>query len=251
MRSVSIIIPYFKKQKYFDKTINSVLKQTYKKKEIIIVYDDEDLTELKKLKKKLSIFKNIKIILNRKNLGAGLSRNKGIKKSKGKYIAFIDADDLWNKKKLEKQINFMKKNNLEFSHTSYSIINKNDKLIGEFRVKENLTYSDLLNSCDIGLSTVIIKRSLILKNKFNNFKTKEDYSLWLKLSKKGVIIKGFNQKLTKWRQLNNSLSSSFFQKILDGFNVYYLSERKKIITSLICLLNLSFNAIRKKVKIYK
>ena len=251
MRSVSIIIPYFKKQKYFDKTINSVLKQTYKKKEIIIVYDDEDLTELKKLKKKLSIFKNIKIILNRKNLGAGLSRNKGIKKSKGKYIAFIDADDLWNKKKLEKQINFMKKNNLEFSHTSYSIINKNDKLIGEFRVKENLTYSDLLNSCDIGLSTVIIKRSLILKNKFNNFKTKEDYSLWLKLSKKGVIIKGFNQKLTKWRQLNNSLSSSFFQKILDGFNVYYLSERKKIITSLICLLNLSFNAIKKKVKIYK
>ena len=115
-------------------------------------------------------------------------------------------------KKVEKQINFMKKNNLEFSHTSYSIINKNDKLIGEFRVKENLTYSDLLNSCDIGLSTVIIKRSLILKNKFNNFKTKEDYSLWLKLSKKGVIIKGFNQKLTKWRQLNNSLSSSFFQK---------------------------------------
>ena len=105
--------PIIKKKNILISTINSVLNQTYKNLEIIIIYDDpnkEDLSLLKKIKKK---DKRIKLYINKKNLGAGRSRNKGIKLSKGILVAFLDSDDLWKKNKLKKQISFMKKNGIE------------------------------------------------------------------------------------------------------------------------------------------
>ena len=101
MKLVSIIIPYYKKKSYIEQTLKSILKQKYKYFEILIIYDDnskKDLPFLKTLKKK---DKRIKLFINKKNIGAGMSRNKGIKLSKGKYIAFIDADDLWHPQKLK------------------------------------------------------------------------------------------------------------------------------------------------------
>ena len=95
---VSVIIPYHKKKFYFKKTINSILNQSYKKFEIILIYDDDNFKELDFLKKIKKKFKKIKLIINKKNLGPGLSRNKGIMISRGTYIAFCDADDIWKKK---------------------------------------------------------------------------------------------------------------------------------------------------------
>ena len=158
---VSVIIPYHKKKFYFEKTINSILNQSYKKFEIILIYDDSDLNELDFLKKIKKKFRKIKLIINKKNLGPGLSRNKGISLSKGTYIAFCDADDIWKKNKLNLQIKFMKKNNLNFSHTNYFVIDKSEKKIGRFKAKSKIEYQDLLKSCDIGLSTVIIKKNLL------------------------------------------------------------------------------------------
>ena len=106
---VSIIIPYYKKSKYILKTINSILNQSYNEFEIIIIYDDENLSELFYLEKLFKSEKKIKIIKNLKNIGAGFSRNKGIENAKGEFIAFIDADDIWKRHKLKNQINFMKK----------------------------------------------------------------------------------------------------------------------------------------------
>ena len=122
MDLVSIIMPYYKKKKYIKIAINSVIRQTYKNFELIIIYDDgskEDLNFLKKIVKK---DKRIKLFVNKKNLGAGRSRNKGIKLSKGNFIAFLDSDDLWKKNKLKKQIIFMKKNGIDASHTSYNMV---------------------------------------------------------------------------------------------------------------------------------
>ena len=120
MNLVTIIIPFYQKRKFFSKTINSILNQSYKKFKIIIIYDDknkEDLDFLRNFKNK-----KIKIIINKKNLGVGKSRNKGIKIAKTKYIAFCDADDVWQKHKLKKQIYFMEKMKADFSHTNYNII---------------------------------------------------------------------------------------------------------------------------------
>ena len=136
MYKASIIIPYFKKKKFFKKTINSVLNQTYKNFEIIIVYDDEDKRDLYFIKQLMKNDKRFRLIVNKKNLGAGESRNKGIKMAKGKYICFIDADDVWKNNKLEIQINFMRKKKVLISHSSYQIINERNKVIGH-RIAEN------------------------------------------------------------------------------------------------------------------
>lgn len=240
---VSVIIPYFKKKKFFDRTINSVISQTYKNFEILIIYDDENREELNFIKKFIKK-KEVRLIVNKKNLGAGKSRNIGINMSKGKFIAFIDSDDVWHKDKLKKQIYIMKKKNYKFTHTSYDIINQNHKIIGTRYAKKYLNHSDLLKSCDIGLSTVIIEKKFLKNQKFPSLKTKEDYVMWLNLSKKINII-GLDRKYTKWRKLSNSLSSNTLQKLIDGFRVYNYHQNYNIFTSFVFLIRLSFNFIKK------
>tara|TARA_B100001063_G_C16776424_1_gene565818 strand:- start:2534 stop:3277 length:744 start_codon:yes stop_codon:yes gene_type:complete len=247
MDLVSIILPYYKKSSYIDKTIYSILKQTYENFEIIIV-DDEQSTESEKVLKKVkSLDSRIFLIKNSKNLGAGYSRNEAIKISKGKYLAFCDCDDLWNRFKLEKQIKFMISSRIEFSFTSYEIIDEEENIIGERKALSDLQFRDLLKSCDIGLSTVILERKIIKKFDvyFPNLKTKEDYVLWLKLSNYGIKMFGLNENLASWRKSNNSLSSSAIQKVFDGYKVYRLHLKYGIVKSLICLIVLSVNKLLK------
>ena len=199
---ISIIIPYHKKKFFFKETIQSINNQSYKNFEVIIVYDDTDKSELDYVKKIIDNFKfKKKLIINNKIIGAGLSRNKGIKVAKGDYIAFCDADDLWNTDKLKIQLSFMKKENLRFSHSNYFIIDNNSKKIGNFRAPKIITYDALIKSCDIGLSSVMISKLLIKSNLFSSLKTKEDYLLWIKLIRKLNNLKSINKNLVFWRYL--------------------------------------------------
>ena len=135
---LSIIIPYHKKKNFFNSTIKSIYNQTFKNYEVILIYDDNDYGEINYVKNQLKKIKNRKLIINKKIIGPGLSRNIGIKNAKGKLIAFCDADDIWHKNKLSEQIKFMEKNNLKFSHTSYNIINYKGNKIGQFKIKEKI-----------------------------------------------------------------------------------------------------------------
>ncbi len=248
--SISIVIPYFRKKKFFKKTINSIINQSHKSFEIILIYDDPNQSELPFVKNSLKKFKNKKIIVNKHNMGPGNSRNQGVLKAKGDYIAFCDADDIWKKNKLSRQLNFMKKNELNFSHTSYSIIDQNSKYLGEFKIKKKLDYKSLLKSCDIGLSTVIISKNILLKNKFCSLKTKEDYELWLRLSKKEKILKGLVKNFSSWRMSENSQSSSLVQKLFDSFRLFYYYQKYNILISLFYVIRLTTFALLKKIKIY-
>ena len=242
MELVSVIIPYFKKRKYINSTLMSVFKQSYKKIEVILIFDEKknkDLEYLKNFKKK---DKRLRIICNNKNLGAGFSRNIGIKAARGQFICFIDADDLWKKDKIKKQLLFMKKNDYFITHTDYEIVDKNNEVIGYRSARNFFSLSSLLKSCDIGLSTVMIKKKILSKNTlFADFKTKEDFVLWLKILKKDIKIYGFRSNLTKWRKTEDSLSSSVLQKLKDGFKVYYQFMNFNIIKSLYYLSILSLN----------
>ena len=243
MDLVSIIIPYYKKKEYIYSTIKSALNQNYKNLEIIVIYDDNDKSDLDFIKKIVNLDKKIKLIINKKNFGVAYSRNLGIKKSKGKYIAFLDSDDLWKKDKIKSQLRFMKKNNYLITHTNYQIINEEDKLIGLMEIKEKLEYRNLIYSWDIGLSTVMVDKKLKNSLKFPNMKTKEDYVLWLKLSQKNTIY-GLQKNLVLWRKNKNDLSYTV-QKIKDAYTVYSKFLKFNLIKSLIFVILLSMNFIKK------
>ena len=244
--SVSVIMPYFKKKEFINESIESILKQTYKDFEILIIYDEENTHDYGFVKDFEKKDKRIKVIKNLKNIGAGLSRNVGIEKSNNEYIAFLDCDDTWKKDKLEFQLNFMKEKNIDISFTAYDIVDKNRNIIKTREAKNCLEFKDLIRSCDIGLSTVVIKKSLLdNKYSFPSIKTKEDYVLWLELAKKNVKFYGINRSLTQWKKLNDSLSSNFFQKLKDGFVVYNKHMRYDIFTSSYYLLRLSLNYLFK------
>ena len=247
---ISIIIPYYRKKKYFQETIKSILNQTYKNYEVIVVYDDTCLDDLDFVKNSLKKVKIKKLIINNKNYGAGVSRNRGILKARGTYLAFCDADDIWKKDKLNTQLKFMLKNNLEISYTNYFVINEESKIIGKFNTSRKLNYNDLLKSCDIGLSTIILNKKFFYNNKFSKLKTNEDYLLWLKITKKIKFIYGLNQYLTLWRENKNSLSSSVTQKLLDAYRLYRAHLNYSFIFSILFTLRLAFYAIIKKIKIF-
>ena len=185
---VSVIIPYKNNLKYLFPAIKSIFRQSYKNFEILIIYDDENKSDLYKIKNFIDLLDNkkrlqIKIIVNKTNLGAGYPRNIGIKKSTSKYVAFLDSDDLWLRNKLKDQIEFMEKYNQVFSHSSYYVINSKNQIISERKAKSVITFDELIGSCDIGLSTVILNLNFIKKNRFYfpKIKTKEDFVLWLKI----------------------------------------------------------------------
>ena len=249
---VSIIVPYFKKKKYFEKTLRSICNQSYKNNELIIIYDDDDKSELNYVKKLIRKYKkkNSHVIVNQHNIGAGRSRNKGIKLAKGKLIAFCDADDIWKKDKLKYQIEFMKKNNIHFSHCGYDIIDSNSKVIGSFLPKNILKFNDLIKSCDIGLSTVILNKKILKKFSFSSLKTKEDYLLWLRVIKYLKVFYGIKSKLVLWRKTENSLSSSIYQKLIDAFRLYKIHMKYNFFLSLFLVIRLVFFAFKKKIFIY-
>jgi teichuronic acid biosynthesis glycosyltransferase TuaG len=244
----SIILPYYKKRIFIEDCIKSILKQTFKKFEILIIYDDEDKKDLSFIKQLIRLDKRIKLIINKKNLGAGESRNIGIKSSKGEYICFLDADDFWKKNKLDKQISFMKKNNYFISHTSYEIVDENKKIIGFRKARMFSNYKELLPSCDIGLSTVIIKKKIFQNGfKFANLKTKEDFVLWLEVLKNGFKIYSLDKNLTTWTKSKNSLSSSVLQKFKDSFTLYNRYMKFNYLKSLFYTFKLSVNFLLKNL----
>lgn len=247
MSKISIIMPYYKKNLFLKRTIQSILNQTYQNFEIILIDDEQSKNSFNFLEEISNLDTRIELIVNKENLGAGYSRNIGIKKSRGEYIAFCDCDDLWKPSKLEIQINFMKNLNLNFCYTAYDIIDENDEVISSRKAEEFINFEKLKKSCDIGLSTVLIKKEIFNdgKYKFPKLITKEDYVLWMTMAKNNIKMMGINQKLTCWRKTKNSLSSSTFQKLLDGYKVYRVYLGYGRFKSIFCLLSLSINFILK------
>jgi len=240
-------MPFYQKKKFLEESLNSVLNQSYKNLEIILTNDEENIETKKFLEKISNKDPRIRLINNNKNLGAGESRNKAIDVSKGELIAFCDCDDLWKSTKLETQLDFMKKFNLDFSFTAYEIINEQGKVIGYRNAKKQIKFNNLLKSCDIGLSTVIMDKK-IFSNKelrFAHLKTKEDFVLWLKVLEHDIKISSIDRPLTSWRKLDESLSSSIIQKLFDAFKVYNYYMNFNFIKTCYYVVCLSINFIRK------
>ena len=179
---VSIIIACYNSEKYLSETINSVLNQTYKNWELLLVDDcstDNTISVIEPFQKKDT---RIKLFRQRQNSGAAVTRNKAIKEAKGRFIAFLDSDDLWLPQKLEKQIGFMLKNGYSLTHTAYEIIENNGKATNKtIRSKPVLTYNNMLFSNKIGCLTAIYDRGKLGKVYMPQIRKRQDYGLWLKI----------------------------------------------------------------------
>ena len=240
---VSIIITYFKKKDFVEKTLKSLHNQSLKKYQVIFVYDDSDKKDLIYIKKLLLKCKNKKLIVNKKNLGVAKSRNIAMKYIKGKYTAFLDADDLWRKHKLKRQFEIMLNKKKDLSYTSYHLIDKKGKKIGKRIISKETSYKKLIKKCEIGLSTVMIKSSILKKFKFPVLKTQEDFGLWLKLLRFNYKFYAINTIHSSWRKENSSLSSNTIQKIIDAFKLFYKYENKNFIFSIYSVVILSINKL--------
>lgn len=220
---VSVIAPTFNSQKFLEKTINSILDQSYKNWELILIDDASTDNTLQIINTYLLEYDNIKLIRNKTNQGAGVSRNKGIVASKGDFIAFLDADDLWKPNKLEVQINYMLKNNLEVCFSSYDLIDeKGNKLFKRVNALEKLSYKKLLKSNYLGNLTGVYNCKALGKIRSPELRKRQDWLLWLeaiKKSKKPAV--GIQEPLAYYRVRKNSISSNKLDLIKYNFLVYY------------------------------
>ena len=245
---ISVIIPFYNQEDYFEECLNSAINQTYSNLEIIIINDGSDKKYDEILTKLQSKYLNKIKIFNQENKGVSAARNLGILKSTGEYIAFLDSDDVWLPNKLEHQINIIKKKKIDFIHGSYLIINDENKFIGKF-LSKTLYYKDLIKSCDIGLSTVMVKSDLIKKHLFKKISTKEDYTCWLSIVKEINFLLGDNKEVTIYRDNKNSLSSNLIQKFINAYKVYNNYERKGLLLSIYHTIILSIYWVIKTYKI--
>ena len=187
---VSIIIPYYNDKKYIFRSVSSALNQSYKNIEIIIIDNENSLISKKILKDISKKSKKIKILSNKKKVNlAGVGRNIGIKNSKGRYVSFLDSDDYWSKDKLKIQIKEIKKQNADVLFTSFKAVNEKKNLIYKVISPEEIFLNTLIKSCPVCCSSVLIKKYCFKNLRFGNYRTKEDYDLWIKLSLKNYRIK--------------------------------------------------------------
>lgn len=246
---VSIITPAYNVSSYIEETIKTVTNQTYKNWEWIIIDDASTDNSLDIIKKNLK--DNIILIKNKKNIGPGPSRNKGIKIAKGKYISFLDADDLWDKTKLEKQVNFMEKNKINFSFTGYIFSNMHGIGTGAtVEVPKKINYENYLKNTIIWTCTVMINQENI--NKKNLYmpaiKKGEDGSLWIKLLKIEEYAYGLNEPLAYYRRRKKSLSANKLHAIKAIWYLYRKQEKIPFIKSCYYFTHYLFNTIKKRIK---
>ncbi len=248
---VSILIPYYNDEKNIYLSVSSALQQTYKNIEIIIIDNENSLVSKKILEKISKKSKKIKIIKNKK-LGnyAGIGRNFGISCSKGKLIAFLDSDDLWSKNKLKLQVKELKDKKVDILFTNFKAINEKDKELYKVKSPSTITFQDLVKSCPVCLSSVLIKKKCFKKNKFKKLRTKEDYELWLSFLKSNLKIKTLNRFCTFYRVRSHTLSSLHFNKLINAYNIYYRSLQFSFYYSLYCVVRLYLNAFIKKYTKY-
>lgn len=222
---VSIIVPIYNVEKYLKETLEAVKCQTYSKWECICVDDCSSDASLTIAKEYALADDRYRIIELNCNTGAANARNQAIKVAKGRFLAFLDADDVWKDNKLEKQISFMIDNSYSFTCTSYGKIDENSHLIEKICCcKKTYEYDDLLKNCP-GNSTVIYDANEIGKVYAEDIKRRNDFAMWLKVIKIAKKIDGLDEVLSYHRVRQDSISKSKYKLIKYQFDIYFRYEK--------------------------
>lgn len=217
---VSIITPCYNSERFIADTIESVLAQSVPNWEMIIVDDNSTDSSRAIISRYVQKSSKIKLIGLNSNVGTHQARNIATRHAVGRYIAFLDSDDLWLPSKLEKQINFMTENQTAFSYTSYRLIDEHNNDLGVFITEPSVSYFDLLKKSPIGCLTVIYDIEQLGKMDMPNIALGEDYATWLEILSRIKVGKGILQPLAIYRMHKTSLSSNKIRSAICRWKVY-------------------------------
>ena len=244
---VSVIMPSYNTAKYISDSINSVLYQTYKNWELIIV-DDCSTDNTDEAVKPFLSDNRIMYLKNEKNSGAAVSRNYALREAKGKWIAFLDSDDLWEKDKLEKQISFMEKNGYKFSYTDYIEIDENSEPLGVMVTGPKvISKTKMFDYCWMGCLTVMYDAEAVGLIQIEDIKKNNDYAMWLKVCKNADCFL-LDEKLASYRKRKGSISNHGYLKLIKWhYELYRNSEKRNPAVSVALTVRNLFWGVYKKL----
>ncbi len=206
---VSVIMPSYNAERFINESIESILRQTYGEWELIIVDDKSTDNTARVIESYIQKDKRIKCILLEENSGPAVARNRAIKEARGRYIAFLDADDLWMPQKLEKQIAFMQKENIALSYTGYYRFEESaEEIKDEVIVPLKVNYHELLKQNIIGCLTAVYDTKIVGKVYMPLIRKRQDFGLWLVILKKVPYAYAINEPLAYYRMHYDSISSN-------------------------------------------
>ena len=246
---ISIITPVYNAHNNLEESIHSVIKQSYTNWELILVDDASSDGSLEIIKKYANLDNRIKYLHHSKNKGAALSRNNGLKHSRGRFITYLDSDDYWDKNKLKKQVKFMLKNNYAFTCVAYEKIDANGNSLHKIITCPNeINYNLYLRNTIIQTDCVMFDTKYIPKKllKMPNIKKRQDAITWANILKHGYKCYGLKERLSFYRVLPNSLSSNKISVARVNWYWYRKIEKLTLIKAMYCFIGYAFNAIKKR-----
>lgn len=229
---VSIITPVYNCRRFLAETIESILNQSYTHWEMILVDDastdgSQDIADLYARRDS-----RIKCHFLKTNSGTAVARNVAMDLAVGKYIAFLDSDDLWMPDKLEEQLEFMESNGYVFSCTSYEQIDESSKPIGKvIKSISKTNYRRMLLDCPVGNSTVIYNVSVLGKFKVPDIRKRNDDALWLQMLKKERYLWGLDKVLMQYRIRHDSVSADKWTLVKYHWKLYRRIEHLNLFSS--------------------
>lgn len=244
---VSIITPMYNAEKYIEQAIKSVQQQTYQNWEMIII-DDNSVDKCGEIVKEYANKDNrIKYYKQPRNGGIANARNTAIEMATGRYLAFLDSDDMWKSDKLEKQLTFMREQDVSFCYSSCEIVDSESEKNGKIRrVPAKMDYEALLKGNAIPCLTVILDKKKVTNVRMPNI-SHEDYAAWLNILKQGITAYGLSDVLASYRVDGNSVSGNKLRAISWTWSIYRNSQELGVVKSGYYLIHYIFNAIKKRV----
>lgn len=248
MDLVTIVTPAYNAAAYLSATINSILCQTYPHWELLII-DDCSTDDTVKIASSFLGDQRIRLLRQPQNQGAISARNRGISEAKGRFVAFLDSDDLWRPSKLAVQIDAMRRHHAALSFTSYRVFSSRGIEHGVHIVPEKVSYRDLLRTCSIGCSTVMYDVDQVGKQYFDVEAppAREDYALWLKISRSfpNATFYGIQEVLMDYRKHEGGNSKNKLEMAKRQWYIYRQIEHINILPSLYYFLNYMCHGVRK------
>jgi teichuronic acid biosynthesis glycosyltransferase TuaG len=246
---VSVITPAYNSGRFIEATILSVLNQTFSDWELVIADDKSTDDTCRIVQGYARQDARVRLEIAERNRGPGPTRNRAIQLARGRYLAFLDSDDLWDAEKLERQLAFMRTEGHAFSFTGYRVISEAGEMIGEIPyIPERMRYEDLLKRTAIGCLTVMLDRERTGRVEFPALRRNQDFALWLSILKRGITARSLPSSLASYRIVSTSNTSSKLRSARSVWSVYRDLERLSLPRAAWYFLHYAWNAASKHRK---